>query len=216
MLLNYLFSHFLDEPAMAQRCDLTPDRMAELIENRTVPKASYIYQGAGQSLSFVSDIKDTYGYRFHLKDHAYWFQSVRQFDLHTEDRAREYFERRYDTAKRLFLSGSLGCQLVARAPHIPEQFDTEHVAATWSHFLNGVYGVCTKDGQPETIFLKQAGVMFIEDLILDGPGSLSSSQTALLGDVVAMLDSVEADFAPHERPHVSRQRCVTDVRAAFL
>lgn len=155
-------------------------------------------------------------YRFHLKGHRSLLADIKRLELVSEARARAHFSARYETAKDLFLSGSFGQQLVQAAPDVPARFDAEHAATTWTHFLNGVYGVCTRDGLPETVFLKQVGVMFIEQMIADGPGSLDDSETALLARAVSFLDTVESGFAPHEAAHVSRQRCIVDVNANFL
>jgi hypothetical protein len=106
--------------------------------------------------------------------------------------------------------------LQEQAPDIAGQFDEDHANATWGHFLNGVYGVCTRDGRPESVFLKQAGAMFIEQMIAHGPDKLSRSQTDLLSRSVDLLDGVESDFAPHEAPKASRQRRIVDVRGRFF
>lgn len=216
MLLNYLYSNFLEENSFAHACGISRKTLASLIDARIIPAPSYIYEGNNQATSFVSNFIDSDTYRFHLKGNLAWVNTTLRLGLDTEDRARDHFFHRYDQAKQTFLSSQLGQQLVAFAPEIPARFDASHAASTWGYFLEGVYGVCTRDGQPETVFLKQAGVMFIEQMSADGPGSLSPSQIELLECTVSLLDSIESDFAPHEVAHTSRQRCITDIRANFL
>lgn len=216
MLLTYLFSNFDEESEFADRCGIAVGTLHEWIERRVGPAASYVYESNGQSRSFVSTHVHRAAYRFHLKGHQSWFAAVDRYELSSEDRAREYFEARFDQAKVAFLSSPFGRELSALAPDVCHGFDADHMAATWTHFLNGVYGVCTRDGLPETVFLKQAGVMFIDRIIEAGPGSLSSAEIALLDRAVTFLDEVESDFAPHEVAQSSRQRCIIEVRSSFL
>lgn len=216
MLLNYLYNNFLEEAAFAQACGVSSTVIASLQEAGVIPKASYVYESRAHATSFVSDFQDEHTYRFYLNGHVAWFEAVRRLGLDSEERARAYFIQRYTGARYVFLSSELGQELAAQAPQIPETFDDDLIGTTWGHFLNGVYGVCTRDGQPETIFLKQAGVRFIEYLTKDGPAALSASQLELLKRIIVFLDDVESNFAPHEVKKSSRQRCIIDVKAAFF
>lgn len=216
MLLNYLFSNFQEERAFAQTCGVSLAELSRLIEARVFPSPSYVYESNGRSLSFVSDFSEDTKYRFHLSGHATWFDGIGRFGLDDESRARDYFFKRYEAAKETFLTSDFGLQLAEVAPDIATQFDIAHANSTWKHFLNGVYGVCTRDGQPESVFLKQVCVMFIEKMIAGGPGSLSAAHLQLLKRTVAFLDTVESEFAPHEIPQTSRQRCIIDVNSRFF
>ncbi len=216
MLLNYLTTNFTEESQFARDIGTTTADLQALIAARIFPAPSYVYESKGRSVSFVADCPDERAYRFHLRGHADWYRDVVQLGLASEARARAYFLGRYAQAKSTFLSGSFGTELLAQAPDVAGAFDADHADTTWGHFLNGVYGVCTRDGRPETVFLKQAGVMFIERMIAGGPAALSPAQTALLGRAVAFLDGVESDFAPHEAAQSSRQRCIVEVNARFL
>lgn len=216
MLLNYLYTNFLEELQFADTVGTTIDELLALIEARVFPAPSYVFESKGLSTSFVAEAFDEQVYRFHLRGLTQWHRDVVLFGLNSEGRARDHFFSRYEQAKQMFLSSPLGAELLAQAPDIASQFDDDHTNSTWDHFLAGVYGVCTRDGRPESVFLKQAGVMFIEQMITAGPGGLSDSQTELLHRAVNFLDEVESDFAPHETSKASRQRCIVDVRARFL
>lgn len=216
MLLNYLYSNFMEEGAFAKSNGTSLQGLQALITARVFPSPSYIFESNGQSASFVSDFTERATYRFHLCGHSAWLEAITRLGLTTESRAHTYFYARYSSAREAFFASDLGQELIETAPDVPRQFDADHAKATWEHFLNGVYGVCTRDGQPETVFLKQVGVVFIERMIVDGPGSLSDAQLALLARSVGFLDEVESDFAPHEAPLASRQRCIVDVSAKFF
>lgn len=216
MLLNYLYSNFLEAGTFAKACGISEKKLTDFIEAGIFPAPSYLYESSGRSVSFVSDFTEGDIYRFHLREHVAWFTSLTRLGLMTEDRAREHFFNRYEQAKKTFLTSDLGKELTDNAPKIPSEFDTNHADMTWRNFLNGVYGVCTRDGQPETVFLKQAGVMFIEHMTARRSGSLSDTQLRLLERTVNFLDTVESDFAPHEIPQTSRQRCIVDVNVKFF
>jgi hypothetical protein len=216
MLLNYLYANFLEERQFADAVATTTNDVNALIDAKVFPSPSYVYTGQGRSVSFVADYSDEQTYRFHLQAHTNWYRDITQLGLDTEARARDHFFARYSQAKANFLSSILGMELQAQAPDVADQFDDDHAHSTWGYFLNGVYGVCTRDGRPESVFLKQAGVMFIEAMIADGPEALSPQQNDLLGRAVDFLDGVESDFAPHEAPKASRQRCIMDVKARFF
>lgn len=216
MLLNYLYTNFLEERQFADVAGTTTDELAAHIETKVFPSPSYVYDSKARSISFVADFSDEQAYRFHLRGHLDWYRDIAQLGLNTEARSRSHFFSRYEQAKLAFLSSSLGAELQALALDVAGQFDEDHANSTWGHFLNGVYGVCTRDGRPESIFLKQACVMFIEKMVANGPDTLSHHQTALLRRAVDFLDRVESEFAPHEVPMVSRQRFIVDVKARFF
>ncbi|WP_299028103.1 DUF6058 family natural product biosynthesis protein [uncultured Sulfitobacter sp.] len=216
MLLSYLYDNFIEEAEFARDCGLSPEALDAMGKARVMPSASYVYKTAGQSASFVSEYTEEATYRFHLKGHKQWMTALARFGICSEDRARRYFFHRYDGAKEMFLTGQPGAALVDAAPDVAQQFDAAYAEQTWENFLAGVYGVCTTDGQPETVFLKQAGVLFIEALSAQGPAHLTGDRLALLGTCVDFLDQVEAAFAPHEVAQTSRQRCITDIRAQYF
>lgn len=216
MLLNYLYANFLEESLFADACNLSVNELNALIEKKLCPKPSYLYQSSGMSKSFVSECQQNENYRFHLKGHVVWAQALKRFGIETEERARRYFETRYDEAMALFFTSQLGTELSELVPTIAAKFNDGMKTTTWQHFLNGVYGVCTRDGQPETIFLKQAGVMFIDQMATCSPNEISETSLALLAKTVAFLDSVEAEFAPGEVVNTSRQRCIIDVQSDFF
>ncbi len=216
MLLNYLYDHFLEEHDFARANDLSLAELQQLIEKRIFPAASYTYNSSGRSLSFVSNFVDETTYRFHLVGYTGWMKAIRRYGLDSEDRARTYFFDCYGASRAAFASSDLGKLLTAAQPDVLDQFNADHANATWDHFLNGVYGVCTRDGLPDSVFLKQSGVMFIEALTARGRDRLSDKEMDLLSQTVMHLDTVESEFAPHEVEKSSRQRCIIDVRETLL
>ncbi|MEO1018177.1 MAG: DUF6058 family natural product biosynthesis protein [Pseudomonadota bacterium] len=217
MLFNYLFANFYEEADFLRLAGVDAGSLQDMIDNRIMPQASYVLEGHSRVVSFVSDHNDAGTYRFHLKGHLEWLTTLRRLGLDSEALTRSYFKQAFETAAGSFFSGALGREFRRLMPDLPKAFDDALFEATWGHFLNGVYGVCTRDGQPASIFLKQAGVMFIEQVVAQGAAEdLSAGELDLLRRAVRFLDDVESDFAPHEVAQSSRQRCVIDVQKRFL
>lgn len=214
MLLNYLYAHFHEERDFIHASGLTAETFAGMLDARLCPTASYVIEGDIRSASFMGDHLVQENCRFHLKGHMRWIGTLKTLSIETEEAARTAFEGRYATARAVFLISTLGQELIERAPDVMAGFDQARAKATWGHFLNGVYGVCTSDGLPETIFVKQACVDFIDTLT--APDRVGEVPTDLLRATVDLLDRVEAEFAPHEVGDTSRQRCITDVRRRYL
>ncbi|MEM9634516.1 MAG: DUF6058 family natural product biosynthesis protein [Pseudomonadota bacterium] len=216
MVLSYLFENFLVEEEFAARCEVSVEDLRNYYQRRIFPLPSYTYSAAGHLTSFFEPFSDKHTYRFQLKSLQNWHDCIAKLGLSNEVLARTYFESRYDTAKMTFLSGPLGEELCDKAPAVVSQFDSDHRQATWEHFLKGTFGVCTRDSLPETIFLKQSCVRFVEALTSDPEFCSEPSHLDLLRSLVDLLDSVESDFAPHEVRQSSRQRCIIDVRRKYL
>jgi hypothetical protein len=86
----------------------------------------------------------------------------------------------------------------------------------YDSFLDGTYGVCTKNATPEEIAEKAVMVRKIELLTDDGARTdLGEEARTELARAVRALDRVSAPFAPHERPASSRYRCVERIAAKY-
>ncbi|MCV0426646.1 MAG: hypothetical protein K5905_14350 [Roseibium sp.] len=216
MLLNYLYTNFLEEQEFAARCALSMAELGSLYACRVIPEPSYRYSANGCVKSFFEPHEDQTTYRFQLKGHVHWYNDITRLGITDEAAAKSYFATRYKTAKDTFLSGPLGSALCQSATTVDSMFNADHEIATWEHFLEGTFGVCTRDGLPETIFLKQAGVRFVEALISYPDFGNRPEDLHLLRQIVDLLDEVESDFAPHEVAQSSRQRCIIDIRDRFL
>lgn len=212
MLLTYLYENFLETREFAAQAHLSTDQLHDLTQRGLCPDASYRLKGSGQVTSFIGAHTDTDTYHFHLKGHLAWVSTIGHLGIDTEGNAHAHFFARYDQAKTSFLTSALGRDLIRLCPDIPARFDTDYAAATWGNFKQGVYGLCTRDGQPESIFVKQACVLFIEQIIAD----MHPENASILARAVAHLERVESDFAPHEVAQSSRQRCIIDVKTRYL
>ncbi len=217
MLLTYLYANFFDENSFLSETKLSAEKLHALISNRTMPSASYTLSNFAGSSSFLGKMAEKKTYRFYLKGYGSWADTVRNLDIENEDMARCYFKTQYKAAQKVFMAGSLGKQIRYLVPNILDEYGQERFSATWDNFLDGVYGVCTRTGLPENIFLKQMTASFIEQFVqIRTPEAISKSERETLRRAVNLLDQVESDFAPDEVQHSSRQRCIIDVREAYF
>lgn len=216
MLLNYLYSQFYEEQVFLNLLGLCPADWQSLQERRLMPAASYQLTSRAQCASFLGEYQEREQCRFHLKSHRRWFEDLQCFGLTQEQAAKAFFLSRFRNAKTAFLDGEMGGRLHGLYPDVLAAFDSDLEERTWGHFLNGTYGICTRDGQPDTIFRKQAGVRFIDKMTETEPHLFPADQLELLRQTVDFLDSVESEFAPHEVAQSSRQRCIINVRERYF
>ncbi len=213
MLLTYLFENFYEETTFLKEAQISVADLSGLIQKRVMPKPSYIVKNTADVLSFVSSSCEVQPYRFHLKNHVAWLETLHVLNLDSEARARATFQVQYETAAKSFFISALGESILAIMPRFPEGFDAVHFDATWQYFLDGVYGVCTRNGMPGDIFLKQACVRFIDHFTEAFPDAdISPEHQKTVLAAVDILDKVESDFAPHEVSETSRQRCIINMR----
>lgn len=217
MLLNYLTKNFYEEAVFLKAAQIGIEELQWLTQNRQMPKPSYVLENEADSVSFICNFEEKETYRFHLKNHIQWINSLKSLHLDTENRAKSYFQSRYNNAVELFFSGTLGTGLIQIEPRMTEAFDETKFNATWQYFLDGVYGVCTRSGMPENIFLKQVYAMFIDFFTEKFTAhDMPTEHRETLMIVVNLLDEVESDFASHEVHETSRQRCILDVRKKYF
>jgi len=217
MLLNYLYENFYEESALMEKAKISSGQLQALTKSKIIPKPSYILDTQSDAVSFVAEHREVSTYRFHLKGHVDWIKQINRLGISTEQRAKSYFRSDYKNAAEMFFSGEFGKRLIAISPDLPAAFDETYFEKTWQYFQDGVYGVCTRDGMPASIFLKQALVWFIEGFVERFPDrDLSDEKLEALEKAVYLLDLVESEFAPHEVKNTSRQRCIIDVKTKYL
>jgi hypothetical protein len=192
-LATYLNKHFLEA------ADLDSTLLAELQARGMAPKPAYRLRMAIDCESFFGPHSETCDARYFATGTPAWLADVAGLP----DGAAAYalFARRYrDKLARL-----------GAGPR-----DEAHLRDEWQHFLNGTYGLCTRDGLPEAIAAKEAAAANIKSIVESRcEQALTADETAHLRHWVDVLDQASAPFAPHEAARSSRRRLVDDVRARY-
>lgn len=211
---SYLQSYFQPTNTHAAACELSEDELEQLIASGTYPNASYQVQHHFQCTSFVADKKQHTNQAWHRSSHQNWHQALKQNHIKTETQAFELFTSTYLEAHQVHFNGPLGQAMQHFWPALATLPADDYLNASWSYFQQGVYGVCTRDGLPETIFKKQCGVKFIDHLMAQ-QAQFSNVEIEQILQIIGWLDHAAAPFAPHEVATSSRQRCIINARIHF-
>ncbi|MBL1422612.1 MAG: hypothetical protein COC24_019065 [Alphaproteobacteria bacterium] len=215
MLLNYLYDKYLERSAFCAAAHIDLQTLEEWEAANLVPKASYIMDNDLQVKSFVAEHQETQKYKFYLKGQLEWLTQIADKNITTENAARHYFETQYGFAIKQFLATELGQKIAEIYPQ--SSWNLDDYSETWQHFLAGTYGLCTRSGLPNEIFLKHIYIRFIEFVTqANRPNEISSKLLELLREAVDALDKVESDFAAHEVAQSSRQRCIINIKKDYL
>lgn len=215
MLLNYLYEHYYERSVFCAAANIDSKSLDELETANLVPKASYILEVELLAKSFVAEHQEVQKYQFYLKSQLEWLAQIAGKSISTQNAAQHYFETQYGLAIERFLTTQLGQKIVAIYPQ--SAWGLSDYSETWQHFLNGTYGLCTRTGLPNEIFLKHIYIRFIEFVTqANRPNKIKPNLLNLLGEAVVVLDKVESDFAPYEVEKSSRQKCIINVKKDYF
>lgn len=216
MLLNYLYTYYYEHREFCEKANIDAAKLAKLEAANLVPKPSYIVKNKLAVKSFVAEHVEQQEYCFYLKGQVAWLAQIADLKITTENAARHYFETQYNAAIDRFILSNLGEKIVKIYPQ--SEWKLSDYAETWRHFTDGTYGLCTRTGLPNEIFLKHIYIRFIEFVTAaNRPSEIDAELKSLLLAVVDDLDvNVESDFALHEVAQSSRQRCIIDIRKNYL
>ncbi|ATG79658.1 DUF6058 family natural product biosynthesis protein [Pseudoalteromonas sp. 1_2015MBL_MicDiv] len=205
-LIKYLNEHFFTKQELLDISKVTERDLVKYQENGMMPKCSYKLSLNLKSDSFFGLHNDEQEIEYYAKGYASWLAIIQS--LNSTEAIYSVFASRYQLAiENLKQQGHSSSN-----PKIASEFNT-HIKEEWSHFLNGIYGLCTKSGLPEDIAAKEFSILEINEL--SEIGELSTEQTNKLTIAVNLLDSASSLFAPHERLKSSRHRLVNEIRRKY-
>lgn len=194
-LLHYLEHHFLTEAQLLAATGISADQLHALQAADVMPQASYLLRLDIACDSFIfGPHRELQELRYYPRGSPSWLGSLQ---LLKQEDAYDFFCRRY----------------LARLDELGGGIEPD-LAAEWSHFLSGTYGLCTRNGLPEDIAAKELAIARIKQLS-DAPGPLPPERHAALAEAIALLDAASSPFAPHERERSSRHRYVEQTRARY-
>lgn len=206
-LIDYLNRHFFTRAQLLARCGIDGARLDALQEAGMMPRPSYRLRLQLACDSFFGAHSEEAALDYYAQGYAAWLGSVQ--GLAGVDEARRVFAARY----RARIAELAAAGIAAGADRLASD---EHIAAEWSHFQDGTYGLCTASGLPEDIAAKEAAVVVIRALAgTDCTNALAENERCRLKAAVDLLDRASAPFAPHEVARSTRRRLVDDVRRAY-
>lgn len=214
MLLNYLYQEYLETSEFCKLANIQPAELSSLQKAKIMPNASYNLDINLHAKSYVAQKIENKCYQFYRKSQLIWLTIIDQRNILTEEAAQQYFKTQYEMAVADFLLSELAKNVCKNYPQ--SQWGLSPIDETWQHFLDGTYGLCTRSGMPNEIFLKQIYVRYIDFLNQKyTPNTMGTELRIVLSKAVNALDKVESDFAPHEVAHSSRQRCITNIKKDY-
>jgi hypothetical protein len=205
-LIKYLNDHFFTKQELLDISKVTVKELSKYQESGVMPKCSYRLSLNLESDSFFGLHKAEQEIEYYAKGYSSWLAIIQALD--SEEDVYSLFVSRYKAAiENLKIQGhsSENAKLKSEL--------NNHIEQEWEHFLNGVYGLCTKSGLPEDIAAKEFSIIEINELL--ACDKLDSKQLSKLTLAVELLDSSSSLFAPHERFRSSRHRLVNEVRRDY-
>ena len=205
-LIEYLSRNFYTQEELLSLTKINEEALKKYQEIGLMPKASYILKLDLTCDSFFGLHTEKHEKKYYAKGYTSWLSFI-----HTapdKDNIYDEFSNRYvNTLDALKVAGhtSKNSKLTTGVAN--------HIKEEWVHFINGIYGLCTKTGLPEDIAAKEFAVVEINELL--EIEQLTDKQTEQLTLAVNLLDSASSMFAPHERLRSSRHRLIDQVRRKY-
>jgi len=212
-LINYLARYFLTKQELLVATKITEQELSHYQQLKVMPKCSYKLQLNVASTSFFGLHSAEQEVEYYAKGYISWLTIVKS--LNDAQSIYSLFETRYKaTIEQLRLQGH-----DSKNDKINASLDV-HIKEEWQHFLDGIYGLCTKSGLPEDIAAKEFSILEIKELTANAEPAklieLTEQQLSQLTRAVNLLDSASALFAPHERLNSSRHRLVDEIRRKYV
>lgn len=210
-LLDYLQRYFLDEVELLEKSGMNWSTFSDWQTSRVLPRPSYSLQVSGGIKSFFGTHEVTTARHWYPIGTLRWIGVIDSVGA-DETLLKSEFSKRFCA------------ELTRLASHgISDPYHENKIAlaalidADWQHFLDGTYGVCTRQQLPEQIATKDAAIRIIDRLTdTQKKETVLINERLVLEKAVTLLDAVSMPFAPHERQKSSRHRCINIVREKYL
>ncbi len=136
---------------------ITAQDLLQYQDNGMMPKCSYKINLNIKSNSFFGLYNDEQEIEYYAKGYTSWVAIIQT--LHSTEAVYSTFANRYKAAiESLKEQGH-------SSSHAKITSDLNgHIKEEWGHFLNGIYGLCTKSGLPEDIAAKEFSILEINEL----------------------------------------------------
>ena len=158
-LLNYLNQYFYTKSQLLELSGINEADFNTFQQKKMMPLASYKIDLSISGYSFFGDYDNAQCTEYYAKGYLTWLGEISE--IKDETSAKLLFTERYKSqlihlAEQGFLSSNT----------MQAQVLNSHIAQEWSHFLKGIYGLCTQSGMPEDIASKELAVIIINELII--------------------------------------------------
>ncbi|MCW8878178.1 MAG: DUF6058 family natural product biosynthesis protein [Kangiellaceae bacterium] len=204
-LLKYLNENYFTKHELLELAKISEAELLEYQHKKVMPKCSYRISLNSVCDSFFGEFKEESEIEYYAKGYLSWIGILQS----TQDirSVFEVFSQRYTQA----ITNLKEAGFRSSSDKVNSKLSL-HIDEEWEHFLNGIYGLCTKSGLPEDIAAKEIAILQINEML-----ALDEAEIDLieLTKVVNLLDEASSMFAPHERKKSSRYRLVDEVRRKY-
>jgi len=204
-LINYLNENYYSKQQLLDLAKISESELLYLQEKKVMPTCSYKLTLNYSSYSFFGEYSNENEIEYYAKGYLSWIGMLKAT---TElESIFSIFSQRYSKS----ISDLKNAGYTSSNAKLNSDFDS-HIMNEWEHFLNGIYGLCTKSGLPEDIAGKELAVLQISEMLEQKKEKIDLVQ---LANAVNLLDKSSAMFAPHERIKSSRHRLIDEVRREY-
>ncbi|PRC94542.1 DUF6058 family natural product biosynthesis protein [Solimicrobium silvestre] len=209
-LIHYLNNEFFTQQQLLVASEIDLSELETLQLKGLMPRPSYSLKLDLSCNSFFGLHQEQANLDYYAKSYAGWIAEIRPLTSSAD--AFRLFSDRYKARLRQLYAA---LDLRTHNEKLNAGLDA-HITSEWTHFLAGIYGLCTKSGLPEDIAAKELAIMIINQITeLRANPILSQTERARLTVAVNLLDEASSSFAPHEVLRSSRHRLIDQMRINY-
>ncbi len=228
---TYLDQYYLDQIEFADRCELLPQELAQLVAVQLIPAPSYVVNEPDHCDSVVFGKLSDPGWTSGLLRSAYFHPAAAHWTRYAATALRQHGEELAKTMVKARFAQEFTQALAienANTYRLPDCFDEAgcintdgmqaRVQTNWQHFVHGVFSLCV--AKPDTI----ANIVH-KEIVQEKLTALSDNGKRLQYDLeerehlLALIEEYAAiamPFSPLEFAKSSRKRLVDDLRARLI
>ena len=204
-LIKYLNENYYTKQQLLDLAQISEAELFNFQEKRVMPTYSYKLSLNYSSNSFFGEFNNQSEIEYYAKGYLSWIGMLK-ITTNFQDVFPIFAQRYAQSISELKKTG-----YSSRDEKVNSKLDS-HIEEEWVHFLNGVYGLCTKTGLPEDIAGKELAVLQISEILEMDKEKIDLAQ---LTKAVNLLDKSSSMFAPHERLKSSRHRLIDEVKREY-
>lgn len=221
--LAYVLAHFQPMSLVEETSGCDTDTLAMLIEHHLLPRPSYFRDENGQLTSNLGTTTisiDTDYFHPTASSHARHAVALLAAGVAPQSIAAD-MKAAFQSEYANYLEALRQFRLIEPGAWKRSFADTKMRMETaeneYGHWINGTYGVCTRDNTSRAIAIKECMTLNIDALTENSKReSLDADESARLARYLDLYDRTAALFAPFERPTSSRQRLCVDVAGKYI
>ncbi len=204
-LINYLNTNYLTKQELLDLAKITERELLDYQQQNVMPKCSYKLALNYTSDSFFGEFKEQSKIEYYAKGYLSWIGIIKS--VNDLKNMFNIFSQRYSEA----ITNLKNSGYNSNDEKVNSKLEL-HIKEEWGHFLNGIYGLCTKSGLPEDIAAKELAILQINEVLAFNESEMDLEK---LAKAVNLLDASSSMFAPHERLKSSRHRLIDEVRRMY-